>query len=135
MCVCCVYKLFIMDFSLFVISVCFGFFVPLENISLNDIWRVLTYTRYSWSLCSEGSLKSRTYSVTGQPFIMIIKGRSRTGAKGAHTLFEVFWSVFVKFTCKTLILSLCVNCCQHSMFIIFILFSTFTIYDIKVIHV
>ena len=48
----------------------------------------------------------------------------RTGAQGAHTLFFLGGVVFLNFNCITLI-SLCLNCCQHSMFIICILFSTF----------
>ena len=64
----------------------FGFFVPLENISL--IWRrdvtitseglqILTYARHSWSLSRERSLGCRSYWChsycdTEHPFIMDI---------------------------------------------------------------
>ena len=57
--------------------VCWGFHVPLKNFSL--IWRrhhseglqILTYTRHSRPLISEGSLVWHTYSDTGFPFVIV----------------------------------------------------------------
>ena len=57
--------------------VCLGFIFSLENFSLIWIrqWRrrlqILTFTRHSWPLCSEGSLACHTYCNTGHPFIMV----------------------------------------------------------------
>ena len=59
---------------LFCLFVCFGFIVPLENVSL--IWRRHHYRRRAanfdlWSeLSSEGSLAFHTFCDTGHPFIM-----------------------------------------------------------------
>ena len=58
---------------------CLEFYVQLENFSF--IWRrhhygeglqILTYTRHSLPLSSEGSLACHTYRDTGHPFIMVI---------------------------------------------------------------
>ena len=53
----------------------FGFFVPLENVSL--IWNVtitalnFDYARNLWPLSSEGSLACHNHCDTGHPFIMV----------------------------------------------------------------
>ena len=59
--------------------VCFGFIVPLENISLiwrrhHYRWRTANfgYARHSLPLTSEGSLACQVYGGTGHPFIMVI---------------------------------------------------------------
>ena len=53
----------------------FRIFAPLENLSLT--WNrqkapILSYTRHSWQLSSEGSLACHTYCDTSHPFIMVI---------------------------------------------------------------
>ena len=59
--------------------VCLRLFVPLENFS--PIWRhhlageglqILSYSRHSWPLSSEGSLACHIYCDTGHPFLMVI---------------------------------------------------------------
>ena len=64
---------------MFVLFVCLGFFVPLENFSF--IWRLhhcwwrtanFDLCSNSWPLSSEGSLTCHTYCDTGHPFIMVI---------------------------------------------------------------
>ena len=48
--------------------------------------QILTYTRHSWSLSSEGSLTCHTYCDTGLPFIMVIRTRD------THTCYRAFGS-------------------------------------------
>ena len=66
-------------FNMFVLFICLGFYVPIENFSIYGVVTIigerlqnLTYARYSWLLCSEGSLACYTYCVTRHPFIMVI---------------------------------------------------------------
>ena len=59
----------------FVLFVCFRFFVPIENVSL--IWRYHLYWWRAadfdlWPLSSEGSLACHSYCYTGHPFTMVI---------------------------------------------------------------
>ena len=61
-----------MDYIIKYLFVCLGLQVPLSSFSL--IWsgegfQILTFTRHSWPLSSEGSLACRTYCDTGHLFI------------------------------------------------------------------
>ena len=104
MCVCCVFILFVGVIFIFIL-VSLWFFINSKiflsmtfgdvTITIQDL-QILTCTRHSWSLRSEGSLKCRTYSDTGQPFIMIIKARSRIGAQGVHPLLIFLFSFYLK---------------------------------------
>ena len=84
-----------------------GMFVPLKIFSL--IWRRyhywwwatnLTFARHSWPLSSESSFFTcHTYSDTGQPFIMVISGKTHD----THTCCRKFSSGAVTTCYKDLV--------------------------------
>ena len=61
------------------------FFTHLETSPLPVMLPILIYTRYSWQLSSEDSLKCHTYCDTGQPFIIVI-------TSDTHTCCRAFYS-------------------------------------------
>ena len=70
---------------MFVLFVCFGVIITLENVS--QVWKRhqyrwrapdLAYSRHSWPLSSEGSLVCHTFCDTGHCFIMVISAECDT---------------------------------------------------------